>query len=95
MVETEYPVDPKWGYITARNIRQIQAIVDCVECNTSLIQLRSIEDKSLIIGSGFLGPIILVSDPVSQTNLKGGGYSACSSEYSLEIEYDTPNCLRP
>ena len=88
VVETDYPDTD--GFIVARNIRQIQPIVDCVACDVSMISLQTIENLSLEIGSGSSTPQILIVDLVSQNYLLKDGYSACSGEdYSLAITYDS------
>ena len=63
-METDYPDNTDKGYIVKRNIRQIRAIVD-----TGFIQLKTIEDKTLVIGSGSLDPFLVVDGPISQSNL--------------------------
>ena len=69
VVETDYPQNTGVGLVTERNIRQIQAIVDCVACDTSLIQLNDIDNKELVIGSGSSAPIVIIDDPVSRNYL--------------------------
>ena len=91
MVETDYPYLDTTGFIVARNIRQIQPIVDCVACDVSMISLQqTVVSSTLVIGSGSSIPVVMIVDPVSQNYLQRDGYSACSNEdYSLAISYSS------